>query len=131
MDPIIQHFTRGQLAFEPYAFRYELPFSHHGKTNDAILHETVLLLKQPSVYCPILDECIVHNNGTISLYFRYEGWEEYHPFSFDLRIVFIDDMDRIALLGHIHQDIHDLFEIVIRQLILPTWSQLLGLVPMP
>jgi hypothetical protein len=125
------HYTRGQLAFEPHAFRYELPFSYHGKTDEEILRETVALFNRYPYYGAYLDDCIVHQDGRISLYYRYEGWEEYHLFSLDMRIIWIDDMNKVALLGNIHQDVHDLFEIVIRQLILPIWSQCLGLLPIP
>jgi hypothetical protein len=125
------HYTRRQLAFEPRDFCYELPFPYHGKLDEEILHETLALFNRHRYCGAYLDDCKVDQDGLISLYYRYEGWGEYHSFSLDVCIIWIDDMNKMALLGHICQDVHDLFEIVIRQMFLPIWSQSLGLLPIP
>lgn len=123
----IRKYTRRQLSFESYSFTYKLPFSHHGKTNEELLQQTVELLNKKAYYDAILDKLEVGDDGWIEVSFLYEGSGEYHRFSFSIRLAYIEDMDIIVILGNVNQDIHDVFDIIVNRMILPSWSSALGL----
>jgi len=127
----IRHYTRRQLSFESYEFSYKLPILYHGKTDETLLQETVELLNKPVHYNAILKNIIVDDDGWIHISFLYEGSGEYHPFSFSIRLAYVDDMDMVVMLGNVNQDIHDVFDIIVHQMILPSWSKAIGLLPVP
>jgi len=127
----IRHYTRRQLSFESYEFSYTLPIVHHGKTNEELLQETIKLLNKPAHYDAILKNIVVDDDGWIEASFLYEGSGEYHPFSFSIRLAYVDDMDIVVILGNVNQAIHDVFDIIVHQMILPSWSKAIGLLPLP
>ncbi len=127
----IRKYTRGQLSFESYSFKYQLPFSHHGKTNEEILQQTVELLHKKSYYDATLERVDVDDDGEMEVSFLYEGSGEYHPFSFSIRLAYIEDMDIVVIIGNVNQDIHDVFDIIVNRMILPSWSNALGLLEVP
>jgi hypothetical protein len=131
MSNKIKNYTRSELGYIALDFYYQLPFSYHEKSHDELIQDTVALLNKKVYYESTLDKITVETDGSICAFFRYEGWGEYHRYSFSLRLMYLNDLNMLVLVGNIEHDIHDLFEIIVRDKILPSWSCALGLLPVP
>ena len=131
MSNKIKSYTRSELGYIGLDFYYQLPFSYHEKSHDELIQDTVELLNKKAFYDSTLDKITTETDGSIHAFFRYEGWGEYHRYSFSLRLMYITDLDILVLVGIIEHDIHDLFEIIVRDKILPSWSRALGLLDVP
>lgn len=119
----MRRITSNKLPYEPKDFTYLLPFEYNEK-NDMV-EKTLNLLMKESYIVDRLN--IKKEDNYIYASYRYEGWGEYHIFELTLEIILLEDKNKVLLLGGINQDVHDLFEEIIRYTILPIWSKNMGL----
>lgn len=115
----MRRITSDKLPYEPNDFTYLLPFEYNQK-NDMVEKTLNLLMKD----CYIVDRLnIKKEDNHIYASYQYEGWADYHMFELELEIILLEDKNKVLLLGVINQDVHDLFEEIIRYKILPIWSK--------
>jgi len=121
----MRRITSDKLKFESNDFIYVLPIANDNDENKIFEKMLNLLMKD----CYLVDRLYIKklDNYIIASY-NYEGWADYHMFELQLEIVWLEDKNNLLLFGTIHQDVHDLFEEIIRYKILPIWSKHTGLI---
>ena len=125
----IRRMTRSQYSYDRHEFGYRLPFSHVGRTDEELVEEWAEWVKR---YPGGRAQCMNiqrDEEGHVRLSFLYEGDGEYHPFALETRLVYLTDLDLVAIDGWVEQAVHDLMTVVLRMDFFPHWEHVLGLQP--
>jgi hypothetical protein len=124
-NKIIKHLSSNQLGFESYSFAngFACPLSiKYNKDNDVDILNNVFEILDKGKYSIISKVSTkIEDDKFIVVRYRYEGWSAYYEFDFRIYLVYITDKNEIMLCGLIEQDVHDLFEEIIRFKIIPQW----------
>lgn len=128
-NALIKHIDRRQLGYESYSFLcgfdFPLPIKYDRyKKNDKEVFDSVfeILDKGKSFSAQKVGIKTEYGNNIIVTY-RYEGNSGYYDFDLVFYLVYVTDKDEIMLCGSIEQGVHDLFEDIITDKILPQWMK--------
>lgn len=105
--------TLSELFDSPYQLFYVVP---DGK-------EIPELLRKP-VFSIVLEN-LRQNGDEYRVGYLYEGESDRYPF--ELEIEAAEVKGRVMLLVSIHQTVHDLFQEILLEKVIPRWSRTLGL----
>ena len=61
----------------------------------------------------------INKYNELVLEYLFEGYGEYHRFDIRFEIMYLTDIKRLVLSGSVEQGIHDLFDVIIHESILP------------
>jgi len=126
-NKIIKHLSSNELGFESYSFTngFACPLSiKYNKDNDVDILNNVFEILDKGKYSIISKVSTkIEDDKFIVVRYRYEGWSAYYEFDFRIYLVYITDKNEIMLCGLIEQDVHDLFEEIIRFKIIPQWTK--------
>jgi hypothetical protein len=129
----MRNLTQQQLYNEDGNMFYILPFNSDSNTNDDLFMKTISLLTHAEFYCIIQnDEMTVdYTHNRIEIEYLYDGDKELYIFIIYLELVrLVDENDKeihLLLIGHFEQQIHALFNIIIREKLLFEWEKQLNL----
>jgi hypothetical protein len=125
----IKQLTRAQLSFDTHAFVYHVPRLAVNQPHEELVNQWVDLARAHPFGHAVLTEVKHDRSAFIRFFYRYEGWDEYHPFQITTRLLWLTDTEQLVVQGWIEQDVHDLMEVIIRTYLLPAWEDALGLWP--
>lgn len=124
--PMIRRMTRRELSYESCNFSYRLPFSPIGYDNEELIQKWIEWAKNyPGGRA--ISKGIVQEEEYVRFSFLYEGFGEYHPFELVTRLIYLTDMDVVAIQGWVEQDVHDLMDVVLQMDFFPNWTRELHL----
>jgi len=116
--------SKNKIPYESYSLFYILPYKREEESDEEILEKTITFLSGSSDIGRISINLDGHN---IILSCLYEGYSSYYEYELIFELVGYDKGDKLMLAGYINQDIHELFEEIIKEKILPLWFNGLGL----
>lgn len=139
---LIKHLSRFKLAYESYGFsygfsealniKYDINKSKENRDDyDKEVIKKVFDLLDNSECCRYTIEKIsvkIEYDNNIRITYRYGGNSGYYDFDLSFYLVYVTDNDELVLCGTIEQCVHDLFEDIIEDKIMPQWVKDLGLV---
>jgi hypothetical protein len=111
--------TKNKIVVEPYSLFYILPYKRDDYDDNKILKKTFIMIYEK------VDQILIKLDGNnIVLSGIYEGSTSYYEYEIIFELVnYVNSCDKsenkLMLLGYINQDIHDLFEDIIKEKILP------------
>lgn len=123
--------TKNQIRYEPYCLFYILPYKRDEDDKECLKKTRNFLYKSSELLNRV--SVIIGENNNIIFSAEYEGYSGYYEYELDFELVNYkeDDEDsgdeKLMLLGSINQSEHELFEEIIKEKILPKWSEYLGL----
>lgn len=107
---------------------YLLPFSPLNQSENEMLEKLKDLFSENKCYLVEKSKIEIDNKyNTVTIAYLYAGHGEYHLFELEFEIIYLTDIDRHIISGQILQAVHDLFEVIIRNPILPEWTKVYGL----
>lgn len=138
---MIKHLSRFKLVYESYGFSYGFSESLNIKYDinkckenrneydkEVIKKVFDLLDNSECVYMIEKVSAKIEYDNNIRITYRYEGNSGYYDFDLSFYLVYVTDNDELVLCGTIEQCVHDLFEDIITDKIIPQWVKDLGLV---
>ncbi len=119
--------SRNQIGFESYSIYYILPYNREDESDEEIINKTAeFLSKNRSFNTNMMVNNTKIDKNWITISLRYEGHSDYYDYDLEFEVVNYED-NRLMLLGYILQDVHEIFEEIIVDKILPKFSEMLGL----
>jgi len=121
--------TTNQIGYEAYSLFYILPYKREEEDDNVnLLEKTVTFLYKSEKLLNNVSVSI--DRGRIIFSAEYEGNSGYYDYELEFELInYTNESDKkqLMLLGSINQDEHELFEEIIKEKILPKWSEYLGL----
>lgn len=133
---VIKHLFRWKLGYESIAFYHMLPLIKYdiNKSKDNRDEYDKEILKNVFEFldngnCFMVEKvCIkMEYDNHIKITYRYNGNSGYYDFDLVFYVVYVIDEDKLYLCGTIEQSVHDLFEDIITDNIMPRWVKDFGL----
>lgn len=128
--------TSDQLGMEGVNMAYILPFQFDPNMDDQIYLQRTIKLFQEEHCCGRYSRYQPHgvpianpDKVSILLKYLYEGYDGYYEFEMDLQIIHLQDNDhnQLVLIGTFGHSENGLFDELIQENVLPSWSTNNGL----
>ena len=130
----IKHITKILLGFESYCFSYRfssplsIKYDRYKKNDEEIVKNVFQILDKAECFIVRKVSISIEKYGYIRVNYLYEGHSGYYNFDFVFYLIYLTDTDEIILCGNIEQDVHELFEDIIIDKIMPEWAKDLKLI---
>lgn len=120
----ISHLKYNQLGYESFLFKRHLPIKYNKEDENDTIEKVCDFLDTIKCNSAEKKEIIVEDTKYlkyIKVKYIYEGHSGYYDFDLVFYIVYLTDKDELVLCGNIEQCVHELFEEIIIDKILPEW----------
>jgi len=123
----MKQMTTNQYSYDGHEMSYLLPFDYKEQSEKDLLEQSKELFNTKSFYRVEQQSNIIDKYNNLVLEYLYEGYGEYHCFQLRFEIVYLTDIKRLVLSGSVEQGVHDLFDVIIHDTILPEFSKVYNL----
>jgi hypothetical protein len=120
----VARMTTNQYSIHSHDISYLLPFDYKEQSEHDLLEQVKELLTSNKYYKVEQKSIEIKYDKCVVVEYLYEGWGEYHCFELEFEVIYLSDINKLILSGGINQAVHDLFELIIRDTILPEWSKI-------
>lgn len=111
--------TTNQYSYDGHELTYLLPFDYTEQSEHELLDKSKELFNTKSFYRVEQVGNTINKYNELVLEYLFEGYGEYHRFDIRFEIMYLTDIKRLVLSGSVEQGIHDLFDVIIHESILP------------
>lgn len=115
--------TTNQYSYDGHELSYLLPFDYKEQSERELLEQSQQLFITKSFYRVEQLSNKIDEYNYLVLEYLFEGYGEYHRFDIRFKIVYLTDIKRLVLSGSVEQGVHDLFDVIIHDSILPDFIQ--------
>ncbi len=115
--------TTREYSFDSHEISYLLPFDYKEQSEKELLEQSKELFTKKAFYRVEQKSNDIDKYNDLVLEYLYEGYGEYHLFQLRFEIVYLTDIKRLVLSGGVEQAVHDLFDVIIYDHILPEFSK--------
>ena len=119
----MKQMTTRQYSFDSHEISYLLPFDYKEQSEKELLEQSKELFTKKVFYRVEQKSNSIDKYNDLVLEYLYEGYGEYHLFQLRFEIVYLTDIKRLVLSGCVEQAVHDLFDVIIHDNILPEFSK--------
>jgi hypothetical protein len=115
----MKQMTTNQYSYDGREISYLLPFDYKEQSEQDLLEQSKELFNIKSFYRVQQLSNTIDKYNDLVLEYLYEGYGEYHRFHLRFEVVYLTDIKRLVLSGSVEQGVHDLFDVIIHDSILP------------
>lgn len=115
----MKQMTTRQYSYDGHELTYLLPFDYKEQSEQDLLEQSRQLFNTKSFYRVEQLSNKIDKYNDLVLEYLFEGYAEYYRFDIRFKIVYLTDIKRLVLSGSVEQGVHEVFDIIIKESILP------------